>query len=422
MRLVLHDLDAERAARTARYAAHVAEVTRSGWAVDTVSELDPACKGADFVVVCISTGGLTSMGADLALSARYGVAMPIGDTVGPAGISRAWRNVPVFAVLADAMTRVCPDAWLLNVTNPLTALTRTVTQTSDLNVVGLCHEVTNATFFLSQLLDCAFSDVDVTATGINHLPLITGLRVNGVDRWPDLLDLAHGHADTTPALPLLDRVLADPPVHTGGDPRRREGGWTKQALLDEQAVNYEVLRRFGALPAADSDHTCEFFPQFTPSRWDIRMVTVEDRAGREARYLASLDAKLTSTSVPMYRSPEMVAPVIEGLLGGRPATLPLNIPNAGQCPDLPDGRVVESMCVVDTTGVRGRDRASAPPLLADWLRRVSTSQELTVEAALTGDDNLLLAALLADPAAGQLDIDRLVSLRDDIVGANRAYR
>src|SRR5262249_25558794 len=156
-----------------------------------------ACTGADFVVVCISTGGLASMGADLALSARHGVAMPIGDTVGPAGISRAWRNVPVFAALAAVMTRGCPDAWVLCVTHPLTALTRTVARTSDIKVVGLCHEVTNATFFLSQLLDCTYFDVDVTVTGVNHLPLITGVRVKGADRWSDLLDLVHGRGDTT---------------------------------------------------------------------------------------------------------------------------------------------------------------------------------------------------------------------------------
>ena len=109
---------------------------------------------------------------DLDVSARFGLPLPIGDTVGPAGISRALRNVPVLVDVARAMEQRCPDAWMLNVTNPLTALTRAVTRETAIKAVGLCHEVQNCRFFLSQMLDANYADLALRVTGVNHLPLI----------------------------------------------------------------------------------------------------------------------------------------------------------------------------------------------------------------------------------------------------------
>jgi len=117
----------------------------------------------------------------------------------------------------------------------------------------------------------------------------------------------------------------------------------------------------------------------------------------------------------------MVVDVIEALLTGTPIDLPLNVPNAGQCPDLPPDVVVESICTVDSSGIRGRDRAVAPPALAALLRRVSAAQELTVDAAVSGSRDALLAALFTDPLASALDHARLVELTDAIVDATAPW-
>src|SRR5262245_29677831 len=214
--LVLHDVDAERLGRTSAYASHVAGLAGSGVTVRATTDLDDALAGADFVTVCISTGGLDSMACDLDVSARFGLPLPIGDTVGPAGISRALRNVPVLVGIARAMERHCPDAWMLNVTNPLTALTRAVTRETAINAVGLCHEVQNCRFFVSQMLDASYGDVELRVTGVNHLPLIVGIEVDGRDRFADLVDVAHERVDLDVPLPFLDRVFAGPVVSTGG--------------------------------------------------------------------------------------------------------------------------------------------------------------------------------------------------------------
>jgi alpha-galactosidase len=420
--VTLHDLDPSNLPKMAGYVEHVARAKGLPLRGDYDTDLGRSVDGADFVVVCISTGGLESMGIDLSVSARHGIPMPIGDTVGPAGISRALRNIPVLVAMAQEMERRCPKAWLLNVTNPLTALTRAVARETNINVVGLCHEVTNFSFLLSQLLGCGMHEIGLTVTGVNHLPLLTQIDVQGRDGLAELRSLLDGEGLDT-ELPFMEEVARADYVGTGGtlhDPTAG-GRWTKETVIRMQEPNFEIFRHFGALPAAGADHTVEFFAGFVTAESDwgkrhgVSLTTIEERQGREARYVAELDRRLADPDGPKFRSMEMVTPVIEALVTGDTAVHPLNIPNQGQCPDLPDGAVVESMCTVDGDGIRGRDVAVAPASLATHLRRISASQELTVDAALTGDPELVLGALLNDPLAGRCDHAVLVGLRDDLL-------
>jgi alpha-galactosidase len=417
--LILHDLDLGRAERTAAYARHVSDLAGAGLRVEATTDLSRALTGADFVVVCISTGGLTTMAADLECSARFGVPMPIGDTAGPAGIRRALRNIPVLVAIARAMEAYCPDAWMLNVTNPLTALTRAVARETSIKVVGLCHELGACRFYVSQLLDADYSDTELRVTGVNHFPLVVGVDVRGEDRFDDLLAVAHEQADLSTPLPLLDRVMAAPVATTGGipDDSMRAPGWTKQRLRDHLALNYDVLRDFGALPGAHPDHTIEFVPGYLgdAKRWGIEPVTIDERRERERVYNARLDERMESTRAPRGRSTELVVDVIDALVTGNSVELPINVPNAGQCPDLPDAVVVESICVADDTGIRGRDRVFAPPALATLLRRIVIAQECTVDAALTHNEDALLGALSSDPLAGALEYDTRLALRGELV-------
>jgi galacturan 1,4-alpha-galacturonidase len=416
--LVLHDVDLGRAERTAAYARHVSDLAGAGLGVNATSDLDGALAGADFVVVCISTGGLATMAPDLETSGRFGVPLPIGDTTGPAGMRRALRNVPVLVGIARAMERQCPAAWMLNVTNPLSVLTRAVTRETAIKVVGLCHELGACRFYVSQLLDADYADVELRVAGVNHFPLVVGVDVRGDDRMADLVAVARERADLSTPLPLLDNVMAGPVVTTGGTPddAMRAPGWTKQRLRDHLALNFEVLRNFGALPGAHPDHTIEFVPGFLNEasawgkRWGIEPVTIADRRERERLYNARLDERMLSTRAPRRRSTELVVDVIDALLTSAAVELPMNTPNAGQCPDLPTNAIVESICVADGNGIRGRDRVHAPTALASLLRRIVTAQELTVEAAVNRDADALLAALFSDPLAGALEHDTLLAL------------
>ena len=122
-----------------------------------------------------------------------------------------------------------------------------------------------------------------------------------------------------------------------------------------------------------------------------------------------------------WDSGELVAPVIDSLVTGTRRELPLNIPNAGQCPDLPEGAMVESMCIVDDEGIRGRDAVQAPAPLAELLRRHVAVQELTVSAALSGDRTLTGAAFALDPLAGRGDLHDIDAMVDELLAGTAQW-
>ena len=175
--IVLQDIEPEPLPLMAEFVERIAELRghrHDGHDAPPTSA--HALEGADYVVVCISTGGFTSMRHDLEIPERYGIKQCVGDTVGPGGIVRALRNIPVLLGIARDMEELCPDAWMLNLTNPMTTLCRAVTRETSIKTVGLCHEITMTRFTLSLLLDADFRAIDFEVIGVNHLPIITALR------------------------------------------------------------------------------------------------------------------------------------------------------------------------------------------------------------------------------------------------------
>jgi alpha-galactosidase len=418
--VVLEDVAAEPLADMADFAQQIVERARVGITVRATTDQRAALEGADYVVVCISTGGFGSMQHDLAVPERHGLRQSVGDTVGPGGISRALRNIPVLLGIARDMEALCPDAWLLNITNPMTALCRAVTRETSIKTVGLCHEVTMAQFTLSQLLDADFRDFDLTVTGVNHLPMVTEMRIGGDDGFARLHELL---ADAD--------ARGDEPAHLpegfGHEQHSFGGKWHKRDLLAANQVKFALFERFGVLPAAGDRHLVEFFPGFLTEesgwgrRWGVGLTTIADREAWQDYYKAEFAELRDATDVPKTPSGEIVAPLIDAFLRDKTRAFPLNLPNAGQCPDITDGPVVESMVTADGDGLRGRDAATAPPVLGEWLRRIVSSQEATVEAALTGNRDKVVEAMLLDPLAGRSDFDELVQMTDELLVATKPW-
>jgi alpha-galactosidase len=425
--LVLQDIDGARLARTAPVVEHVNDLTGANFEVSSTTDRRAALRGADFVMVNITTGGFESMALDLDIPWKYGIRQPGGDTVGPGGISRALRNVPVIVGIARDMEELCPDAWLLNLTNPMTALCRSVTKTTSVKTVGLCHEVTNFRGVLALLAGADWNAIDFSITGVNHVPVVTEIDLgDGRDGMAFLHDVVDGNVD-------LD---ADLGFDLGDDDHERPGSFgeervprraTKRFLVDEYAAGFELFRRYGAFVAPGNRHTLEAFPGMLAedagwgTRWNVHYTTIAERERHELRYAADLDKRLADTEPPTYPSLEMAAPVIDSLVSGQPRKLPLNIPNAGQCADLPPDVVTESMCVVDGDGIRGCEPVHAPPFLAAWLNRIVAAQELTVDAALAGDRDLVCAAMLLDPHAGTLGLGTIERMTDELLTATRRW-
>jgi len=365
--------------------------------VTTTTDQRVALEGADYVVVTISTGGFESMAIDLDVPARHGIRQSVGDSVGPGGINRSLRNVPVLVDIARDMEQVCADALMLNITNPMTCLTRSVNRETEVSAIGLCHEVGNYCLDVAIAFGTRWESVRPTVTGVNHFPVITALEIDGADGLAKLRQLV----DEVGGLPSLMSAAGAEPAPP----------FSKLDFARRHVLSLTLLALWDALPAAGDRHLAEFLPSVLTERsgwgraWGIEPTPIARRAEHQAEYIAEVDAMLAGTEpLATHQSGELVAPVIDSLLTGTRREVPLNLPNTGQCPDLPADAVVESICVVDGNGIRGRDRARVPEAFAEVLRRQVATQEMTVDAAVTGDRRATLAAFALDPLAGRGDL------------------
>jgi len=382
--------------------------------VSTTTDRRQALQGADFVVVTISTGGFASMSVDLDVPASYGIRQSVGDTVGPGGINRSLRNIPVLIGIARDMEECCPEAWLLNITNPMTCLTRAVTRETSIKAVGLCHEVGNYCLDVAVAFGKRWEEVHPTVTGINHFSVVTALDIDGEDGLGLMSALVEELGGLAAIAPQPGAEPAEP--------------FSKLDFARRHVLSLSLLDRWGALPAAGDRHLAEFLPSILTeqsgwgSAWGIDLTPISLREKHQAEYIAEVDAILGGDQeLATWPSGELVAPVIDSLLTGERRELPLNLPNAGQCPDLPADAVVEAYCVVDGEGMRGRDAALAPAPLAEVLRRHVATQEVTVEAAVRGDRALVHTALALDPLAGRVDLRDIDAMADGLLDGTKRW-
>jgi alpha-galactosidase len=396
--IVLHDIDAVSLELMQAYCERMNREVGANATIEATTDRNAALDGADFVAVTISTGGFTSMAHDLEIPARHGVRQSVGDTCGPGGINRSLRNIPVLLDIARDMEQRCPDAWLMNLTNPMTCLTRAINKETSIKAVGLCHEVVIMSWLVAIALGVPADQLDFTITGVNHLPWITRMTVNGEDGFE-----------------ALRRALADRPAETA---------W----FAEEHQLKLAMLDRYGVLPGAGDRHVAEFFPSILTEEaewgkaWGVALTSIADREKDEAAYRAEIQTIIDGDKpVPAWQSGEMVAPIIDSLTTGTRRELPLNLPNRGQAPYLPDDVVVETMCVVDADGIRGRDAVVPPAVCAEWTRRHVAVQELTVEAAVTGDADLVRAAIALDPLGGRIDARSIDSMTTELLAATASW-
>jgi alpha-galactosidase len=413
LRLVLEDIDPVPLEKLGAYACMVRDHIGVRATITTTTDQRAALSGADFVVVTISTGGFEAMAVDLDVPAHHGIRQSVGDSVGPGGINRSLRNVPVLVGIGRDMEECCPDAWMLNLTNPMSCLTRAVCRETTIKTVGLCHEVSNFCLDLAIALGKPHTVVRPVVAGVNHFPVVGELDVEGTDGLKLLAQIVDELGGLDAITPNPDRPVPQP-----------------FSVLDfaiRHALKLTLLDRYGALPAAGDRHLAEFLPSVLTeasgwgAAWGIDLTPIGRRQEHQEEYVASVDRALAGESpLPIWDSGEMVAPVIDSLVTGTPRELPLNLPNDGQCPDLGDGAVVESMCVVDADGIRGRDQMRIPAPLAELLRRHVAVHELTVGAALSGDRAQARAAFALDPLAGRGDfLDSEAMVEELLAGTTR---
>jgi len=406
--IVLHDIDPEAMDLVYRAGQLLIQMGDYDFHFQQTGNLAKALNGADFVILTITTGRLETMRHDLEIPAQYGIIQAVGDTVGPGGLSRGLRNIPVVVDIARQMEIHCPDAWLLNYTNPMTTLTRAVTRETRIKTIGLCHEWLGVRWKLAKLFNTTEEALQPHIAGVNHLIWLLDCWLDGRSLIPELHDMA--------AKVLSGELDLDPDDDS--------------LFADHGRVKSRLLQLFGALPVAGDRHVAEFFPYFLTEAtnrgqtYQVALTSVADRYDWRAEDKARLEAVVSGDMgirpFLQEQSNEAAHSIVTALATNGRYTGIMNLPNKGQIANLPHDVVVETYGVVERGGAHGISAGDLPPAIHAIVSRHVSNQELIVEAALTGDRNLAQQALLNDPMV-MLAPETAVVMLDEILEANRDY-
>ena len=401
--IVLHDINPASLADIQAYARKLMAATGAEFSIETTTDLARSLEGAEFVVVTITTGGLDAMRLDLEIPERYGIYQSVGDTVGPGGLSRALRNVPVMVQLGQAMERVCPDAWMLNLTNPLTVLTRAVGLTSRIKVMGLCHELFGVRGALIRMFGGTPDDFQWRVAGINHLIWLLDMTIRGQDGLAMVRDFV-----------ASGRQVPLPPSR---------GAW-HEPFVDRWRLKLKLFELYGALPAAGDRHLAEFFPwcltEATQRGADlgVLLTSIEQRQQQVGAAQSMVRAAVAGELPQVERSPEATADIVSAIANGRSTRTIVNLPNTGQIDNLPRGAVVETLAEITSAGAFPHTVGALPLGVLGTLEPHVVNQELIVQAALHGDRQLALQAMVNDPLVPSLATAQAVL--DDLLEAHAA--
>ena len=391
IRVVLHDIDAQRL-QTAEAIAR-ATALAAGAQPEVVATLDRrrALDGADYVINVIQVGMHEATLRDFEIPARYGLNQTIGDTIGVGGIFRGLRTFPVLADIARDMEQVCPDAWLLNYTNPMAMNVTFLHHVAPrLKVLGLCHSVYWTMVGLCELVSVPYDEVTYWSAGVNHQAWVLRWERGGQDLYP-----------------LLDQRIHDDP-----ELRRR--------------VRVDMYRRLGYYPTETSEHSSEYVPWYLhhPSEVERLRINIGEYVAISERNLAEYDrvrAELaTADSLPVDTTSTEYAPqVIHSLETGTSRVISANVVNAGLITNLPDGVAVEVPTLLDALGAHPMMVGDLPPQCAALNRSFLGPVDLAVRAAVDGDPRLVRAAAMVDPnTAATLTADQIWQLCDELTIAH----
>lgn len=385
--ICLHDTDEEALSFMHRLGKKIIREAKKDFHLASTTSLKEALEDANYVILSISTGGLATMGYDLEIPLKYGIYQSVGDTVGPGGLSRALRSIPVVVDICKKMESLCPKAWLINYTNPMGILCRAINKTTHIKTIGLCHEV----LFVLQTLKQIFkaekeSDIQVKTAGINHFTWILQLKVKNKDGFPLLREyIEREDKRLKKQIDTLDWESLDP-------------------FKDNNLLKFELFKTFAYLPAAGDRHIAEFFPYFLTKKtragkkYGIKLTTIENRLEMMERIRREVQSIIDGKqSMKLEPSGEKVCHIVSALTTGKQKTFMMNLPNGGQIANLPSEVIVETPALVDANGVHPVSVGEIPSVILGLMSKHITNQEMIVEAALTGNKDLALQALVNDP-------------------------
>ena len=383
----LVDIDVTRLDLARRIAERLIEMTGKEWKVEASTDRAEVLRGTDYVINSIEVAGLKNVRFDYDIPMKYGVDQCIGDTIGPGGIFKALRTGPAWLDIVADTQKLAPQATILNYTNPMSILTLAAIRKVDLPVVGLCHSVQGTSRQIAGYLDIPYEEMQWECAGINHNAWFTKLERGGEDLYPELRRRAHTHE-----------------------------------IYEKDPVRFEVMLQLGAFVTESSGHFSEYVPYFRKRSDLVQKYARPGYLGESGFYANnwprwrrenddSIEAMLNGDKpVPLKRSLEYGADIIEAIECGRPASIHGNVLNNGSIDNLPNG-CVEVECKVGRGGMETLHFGPLPEQLAALNRSHMAVHELVVDALMKRSKQQAKYALMLDPLTAAVcsleEIDRM---------------
>lgn len=401
--LVLMDIDAERLKYIGKFVQRIIDEGRYPAKLVMTTDRREALKGADAVLCTILAGGVHIWKHDILIPCKYGVSINIGDTRGPSGIFRALRTIPVMLDICRDIERICPNAILLNYTNPMAMLCRAMQRETSVRVTGLCHSVQGTAMMLANWAGVPYEEVAYTCAGVNHQAWFIRFEHKGKNLYPI----------------IRERILKD------------------KKIANEEQVRNEMFLQLGYYVTESSGHNSEYNWWFR-KRKDLREKYCTHGTGwnpgeeayilkgylrREKTWRKEIRAELENPKpLDLRRGHEYAAYIINAWMGGEPFWFNGNVPNASLIDNLPRDACVEVPVLASRRGFEAIHVGPLPPQCAALNAITIASEEMAVEGALRGDPEMVYHAICYDPlTAAVLSLAEIRQMVREMFQVNRKH-
>ena len=398
--ITLMDIDAERLEFSHKAVCRIIDLGNYPAKVEATMDRVAALKGADAVLITILAGGTDVWQHDIIIPKKYGVDINVGDTRGPSGVFRALRTIPVILGIARDMEKYCPDAILLNYTNPMSMLCRAMQRESFIRLSGLCHSVQKTAAMLADWIGASYNEITYTCAGINHLAWYIKYEWNGKDAYP-----------------LIHKAVEKPEIY------------------NQEIVRNELFKHLGYYVTESSGHNSEYNWWFRKrpeliekycthgTNWNPgeHAFLLKEYQSREKTWKKEVRDWLDKgTPINLERGEEYAAYIINAWMGGEIFQFNGNVPNTNLITNLPQDVCVEVPVFVDKAGFHPVHVGLLPPQCVALTHINVMVEEMAVEAALTGDPTMVFRAIAYDPlTAAVLSLAEIKDMVNEMLQKNR---
>lgn len=400
----LMDINAERLEFSKRVVEKLIKAGNRPAKVEATPDRAEALKGADVVLTTILAGSTEVWRHDIEIPKKYGVDINVGDTRGPAGIFRFLRTLPPMLDIVRDMEMYCPNAVLLNYTNPMAMLCAALQRQIPIHVTGLCHSVQGTAMMLAEWIGAPFNEIDYVCAGINHQAWYLEYKWNGKDAYP-----------------LIHKAITERPE-----------------VYNEEIVRNEMYLALGKYVTESSGHNSEYNWWFRKRPDLIEKYCTHGTGWNPGEYAYILkeyqNAEITwkdivkerltqpLTAEDLARGLEYAAYIINALKGGEPFKLNGNVPNTRLITNLPDSACVEVPVYVDKAGFHPIHVGALPPECALLTQLSSGIEEMAITGSLEGDPTMIYRAICHDPlTASVLSLAEIRQMTDELFARHKDY-